>query len=333
MKYFYPTLYTKHNPKYDYSDGLPPFRHVESIKRYEKILQGVINYAKKEDIVSSDRLIGLKYLYEIHDKKYIKFLFDLCNNLDEKEDFLPSMFRDDLSNAPLRFKSGMYCKEIGTPIQKHSIKAILNSAYIALISAKYVHKNRKNAFALTRPPSHHSGVKSYGGYCYVNNCFIGANYFLKLGLKPVILDIDYHIGDGTIELCEKFGVDYFSLHVNPWRNYPYLSKDTNFKQNIYLNEIKKGTTCKEYLKKLQNSLDTINRLKPDVFILSLGLDTLKNDKGQDEEINLKKSDFYSLGKCIKTSITCNILIYLEGGYNRASLTKAMEYFLKGINGE
>ncbi len=330
MKYFQPTHYTCHDPKFDYSDGLPPFEHIESVKRYEQILKGVKNVAKKGEITKVDSFIKLKKLYKIHDKKYIKFLVNICKELEEDKDFLPSMFREDLSEANVKFQSGMYCKEIGTPLQKNSIKAILNSAKVALKSAKYSYKNYEIVFALTRPPGHHSGYKSYAGYCYVNNCFLGAKYFLDKGLKPVILDIDYHIGDGTAELSQKNQVHYYTTNVNPFKNYPYLSKGTDFGKFIHESEILPNTDFKTYLSQIKTLLKDINTQNPDVFILSLGFDTIKGDLGQDLKIEFEPQDFYQIAKIIKKSIKCKILIYLEGGYNTQKLTSAVECFIKGM---
>ncbi len=331
MKYFQPTHYTCHDPKYDYSDGLPPFEHIESVKRYEQILKGVMKVSKPNEIQKIDKFIKLKKLYTIHDKKYIKFLVNLCKVLEEDKDFLPSMFRNDLSLANIKFQSGMYCKEIGTPLQKHSIKAILNSAKVALKAAKYTYKHDEIVFALTRPPGHHSGHKSYAGYCYVNNCFLGAKYLLDKGLKPIILDIDYHIGDGTAELSQKFGVHYFSTHVNAFKNYPYLSKESDFGEFVHESEIKPNTSFKKYLKQLKVLLKDINAQKPDVFLLSLGFDTLQGDLGQDLKVEFDPQNFYEIAKLIKEKIGCKILIYLEGGYNTQKLSESVEYFLQGMN--
>ncbi len=331
MRYFKPSHYGSHDPKYDYSDGVKEFAHIESVTRYEQILRGVENFAKKGEITKVKKLINPKKLYTIHSKKYIKFLISLCNEIVDGEDFVPSMFRNDLSQANVRFQSGMYCKEIGTPLQKNSIKAILNSAQVALRAAKYALKNDEIVFALTRPPGHHSGHKSYAGYCYVNNCFLGAKYLQDKGLKPAILDIDYHIGDGTAELADKFNIHYYSTHVNPFKNYPYLSKETKFGKYVHKYEIKANISFDDYLTKLKKVLKDINSKKPDILLLSLGFDMLQGDLGQDEAICFNQKEYGVIAQTIKDSMDCKILIYLEGGYNKTKLSEAVQYFLKNID--
>ena len=52
--------------------------------------------------------------------------------------------------------------------------------------------------ALVRPPGHHAGRSSYGGYCYLNNAALAAQYLLDEGRSRVsIVDVDYHHGNGT----------------------------------------------------------------------------------------------------------------------------------------
>ncbi len=329
MKYFYSALNDIHDPKYDYSDGLPAFAYMESVPRMKALLDGVLLHVKKEEIVHVKDLIDLDLVYDIHDKDYIDFLRDLCEDLEENEDFIPSIFRSDLVDAPLRFRAGMYCKEIGTPLQKGSFKAALNSANTALRAAKYLHVENKNAFALTRPPGHHSGAKNYGGYGFINNAYLCAKYFLNQGLKPVVLDVDYHIGDGSVELCEGGGVEYFSLHIDPWKNYPYLNKGMSFKENIHLAHLPHKITNERYFEILAGVLEQIKSQNTDVLVLSLGFDTLASDYCQDEQIGLKNEDFLHLGRMIK-ALDMKLLICLEGGYDTPNLTESMDYFLQGI---
>ncbi len=331
MTYFYPTLHQKHDPAYDYSDGLPPFAYMESVPRMDAVMRGVYRHVKKEDIVLVDGLIDEKYL-SFHDEKYIKFLKDICEDLDEDEDFIPSMFRDDLSDAPLRFQAGMYCKEVGTPLQKGTFFAASNSAKTALEGAKYVLEKNVNAFALTRPPGHHSGVKSYGGYGFINNAFLATNFLVENELKTIMLDLDYHIGDGSVELCEKYGLEYFSLHIDPWKNYPYLTKDVSFKQNIHLSHLAHETSSVKYLEKLSLCIEQIKSLNPDVLVLSLGFDTLKSDYCQDQQIGLENEDFFGIARLIKT-LNVRVLVCLEGGYDKEHLSEAVDYFLQGMDDE
>lgn len=55
------------------------------------------------------------------------------------------------------------------------------------------------AFVNTRPPGHHAGTASAGGFCFVNNVAVAAKHVQKkYGLKKIaIFDWDVHFGNGT----------------------------------------------------------------------------------------------------------------------------------------
>lgn len=58
----------------------------------------------------------------------------------------------------------------------------------------------RNAFAVIRPPGHHSGTKhTINGFCVFNNVAIAARYLLSRHGKArvAIVDWDVHHGDGT----------------------------------------------------------------------------------------------------------------------------------------
>ncbi|KAI6123421.1 arginase deacetylase [Pisolithus croceorrhizus] len=60
----------------------------------------------------------------------------------------------------------------------------------------------ERAFVAVRPPGHHCGEDTPGGFCFVNNVVIGAAHaHLKHSIKRVVvLDIDLHHGNGTQSL-------------------------------------------------------------------------------------------------------------------------------------
>lgn len=74
----------------------------------------------------------------------------------------------------------------------------------------------KSAFAVVRPPGHHSGMKSQpNGFCIINNVAVAAQYAVKkYGLQRVlIVDWDAHHGEGTQSLFyTSKEVLYASMH-------------------------------------------------------------------------------------------------------------------------
>jgi len=327
VKYFYPAFHALHKPTVDLSDGLPGYKHLEVSSRVELVLAGLLRAAKHE-LVKVETFANAQVL-EIHDEKYLQFLLDISKEIEGEEEYIPPIFRNDLSRSPLYFQGGMYCDEIGTPIGKDSVKAALNSAATALEASKYMLENQKSSFVLTRPPGHHAGVKRYGGYCFFNNAYLAANAFNKAGKKVAVVDIDYHIGDGSIEFACK-NAPYYSLHANTSRNYPYL--DADFEVNnefVHLEEFKTGISGEEYVENVGKFLETSLDTSHEVLVLSMGFDTLASDYTQDEYIYVKTKNYRSIGAMFG-ALEQEVMILLEGGYDSEFLEECAYEFMSGF---
>lgn len=327
MKYFYPFFQNLHNPTVDLSDGLPGYKHLEVSSRVELVLTGILR-AYKGEVVKVKSLADNEVL-AIHERKYVDFLLAIPKELNKKDEYIPPIFRNDLSEAPLYFQGGMYCDEIGTPIGKESVKAALNSAATAIKAAKYMLEEHKSAFVLTRPPGHHAGKSRYGGYCFFNNAYLAANEFNKANKSVVVLDIDYHMGDGSLEFASK-EAPYYSLHANTSRNYPYM--DADFKnENTYvtLKEFATGISGDVYVKNVKELVADALQEKRDVVILSLGFDTLGTDYTQDEYIYVKPENFTSIGEIFGV-LEQEVMILLEGGYDAEFLELCAYNFMSGF---
>jgi len=327
MKYFYPNLHNLHQPSIDLSDGLPAYDHLERAERIDLVLSG-LQKAYPAKVVYTDDL-AVKEVQEIHDPDYIDFLMKISNMLEGSREYLPSIFRDNMEKAPLFFQGGMYCKEIGTPIGRGSIRAALNSAQATLEAADYMITDQASAFVLTRPPGHHAGKRRYGGYCFFNNPYLAANFFVKKRQKAVVVDIDYHIGDGSLEFAGK-EMPYFSLHADPHKNYPYLESTLHHHNTaVRLKEFKTGISGDQFIAEIRFLLEDVKKQNADVVVLSLGFDTLETDYCQDEYIYVKPDNFKEIG-ALFGRLPQNVLILLEGGYDMENIEKCSEYFMQGF---
>jgi acetoin utilization deacetylase AcuC-like enzyme len=175
------------------------------------------------------------------------------------------------------------------------------------------------AFALCRPPGHHAGSDFYGGYCFFNNAAIAAQAFRDSGAQKVaVLDVDYHHGNGTQEIFYRRGdVLFASLHGHPAQEYPYFlgyEDETGEGAGEGCNAnypLRWGTGWDAYETALDDALARTRRFKPDALVISLGVDTFKEDPIS--KFKLDSPDYLKIGRKIAV-LKLPTLFVMEGGY-------------------
>ena len=159
------------------------------------------------------------------------------------------------------------------------------SAATALTAQKLVANGERAAFALCRPPGHHAHHDMYGGYCFLNNAAIAAQAFRDSGAARVaILDVDFHHGNGTQDIFyARDDVLFCSLHGQPEDTFPYFlgfkdekgkGKGEGFNVNYPMPPL---TVYDVWGKALEDACKRIKRFSPDALVVSLGVDTYKDD--------------------------------------------------------
>src|SRR6266508_5857305 len=74
---------------------------------------------------------------------------------------------------------GYYSFDLSAPIVAGTYRAARAAADAALTGAALLLEGQRLVYALCRPPGHHAGRDLYGGYCYLNNAAIAAEYLLR----------------------------------------------------------------------------------------------------------------------------------------------------------
>lgn len=216
-------------------------------------------------------------------------------------------------------KLGFYAMDAGAPITAGTWQAVRSSANVALTGVDWVLAGKSSAFALCRPPGHHAAREYMGGYCYLNNAAIAAERCLSQGVKKVaILDVDYHHGNGTQNIFyQRPDVMFISIHGDPHTSYPYFSgyqhetgqgPGEGFTANYPLPH---GTDWSSYRQALKSALNRLENFRPEVLIISLGVDTFEGDPIS--HFKLKSHDFITLGETL-ASLHIPTLFVMEGGY-------------------
>jgi acetoin utilization deacetylase AcuC-like enzyme len=296
-------------------------------------------------------IIGESLLHAIHDPEmliYLRHLSDesqarvladyavygLTGELTEDEYYYESIF-----HQPAHAKSGLhnppkpYLSDSTCPIGKNTWRAVMESATLAYQAAQALLTGTKKAFALCRPPGHHAGRDFVGGYCYVNNAALAAQTLRPSG-KVVILDVDYHHGNGTQDIFyDDPNVLFISLHADPAVDYPHTTgyADENgagagkgFNLNIPMPH---GTDEQVYFNALDRAFYAIQSYNPASLVVSLGFDTYINDPMGAFKLTI--GSYERMGAVIN-ALNLPTAYIQEGGYAVDELGVLATSFFKGV---
>ena len=231
--------------------------------------------------------------------------------------------------------AGYFCIDTFTPINANCWPAARGAVDCALTAATFCLEERRFSYALVRPPGHHAERRAFGGFCYLNNAAIAANYLSHYG-RVAVLDIDYHHGNGTQEIFyARSDVFTVSIHGHPSFAYPYFSgfaEETGsgagetFNLNLPLEE---HAAVDTFLRALALALKRIERFAPHYLVIALGFDTAASDPTGSWKLH--SADFLTIGKAI-AGLGLPTAFIQEGGYRTRSLGRNAAAFFSGVLG-
>jgi acetoin utilization deacetylase AcuC-like enzyme len=278
------------------------------------------------DIVPPDDL-GRLPIERVHDAGFVAFLERAWADwtaTGRDHDALPWVWptRHLRQTVPDRIdgRLGHYSFDAGTPITAGTWRAAYGSAQVALTGAKLIAGgHHRAAFSLCRPPGHHAASDLYGGYCFLNNVAVAAQYLVDGGAERVaVLDVDYHHGNGTQAIFyDRQDVLVLSLHAHPRDDFPFFlgwpdeageGSGEGFNANYPLPP---GTAFPAWREALADALRRIEAYAPDALLVSLGVDTFKDDPIS--RFRLESDDFTTYGGLI-ARLELPTLFVMEGGY-------------------
>lgn len=339
MKVFYNPTHHQHYPPFEVFDGGEKVVNFEKPERMERILDALQSDPRFEICAPTD--FGLAPIQAVHDSAYLDFLrtayqeWLLEPTNYPKQVLLPATSPPDGRKgripATLLGRAGYYMTDLSCGIVEGTYQAALASAQCALSGANELITGARQVFALCRPPGHHAGRANCAGYCYINNAAVAANWLSSHG-KTAILDIDYHVGNGTQDIFyERADVLTISIHADPDYDYPYFSgfadetgagPGLGFHRNYPL---PLGTTDADYFATLGQALERIRAFQPAYLVISAGMDIYAEDPlGQ---IRITRAGIAHIGREI-AALQLPTLIVMEGGYNNAALGLNVAAFLQ-----
>jgi acetoin utilization deacetylase AcuC-like enzyme len=240
----------------------------------------------------------------------------------------------DGRKGDIEAKLGSFSFCADTPIVKGTWAAAREAVNVVLSGAAAIKSGDSSAFALTRPPGHHASADVYGGFCYLNNIAIAAQWFADAGMRPAILDVDYHHGNGTQTIFyNRPDVFFCSVHADPRFAFPHFlgfadERGAGAGEGATLNlPLPAGTDWAIYETALARALAAVEAFGPDVLLISLGLDTYMDDPIS--MFRLQPADYLRLGERIATLKRPTLFVF-EGGYNIEALGEIAVNVLEGF---
>src|SRR5919106_1807767 len=328
MKVYYSEAHRQHEPPFEVFDGGLRTPYMENPDRMDRILNALHQTNWAEILEPQD--FGLDPIYAVHDREYLDFLASswtewLAGESKDKSTLLPSTFalrRHPQKPTSLLGRAGYYIMDLSACIVGGTYAAALASANCALSAAEAVANGEHSAFALCRPPGHHAGKDYAGGYCFINNASVAANW-LSLNGKVALLDIDYHCGNGTQDIFfERDDVLTISIHADPNFEYPHFAGYTEERGEgkgfgIHHNfPLSAGTEDTAYLNTLERALVLIRDFKPAYLVVSAGMDIYAEDPLG--KIRVTTEGIIEIAKRI-SALDLPTVIVMEGGYNNDAL--------------
>ncbi len=347
MNIYYSDSHLLHAPPFEIFDGGEKIPTFEVPERAERILAAL--KADPRFSIHPPEDFGLAPILAIHDADYLDFLRSAFDEWQtEPTDYaktalIPATFPPGgwrRKPRGLLGKAGYYVMDLAAPITAGTYPAALGAANCAISGAKQILASSPtargqgvrapSAFALCRPPGHHAGRANCGGYCYINNAAVAANWLSAHG-KVALLDIDYHAGNGTQDIFyERADVLSISIHADPDFEYPYFAgyadetgagAGAGFHRNFPL---PLGADDSVYQKALDQALELIQNFAPKFLVISAGMDIYGEDPLG--KIRVTASGIEQIGAKI-AALGLPTLVVMEGGYNNDALGTNVVNFL------
>lgn len=322
-------------------------RRIQGLDRIDRIDRIVTELRRRRGFeLREPRHYGAGAVERVHDSELLAFLDLASDRAEEGEEGL--LFADTFMHASLLEESraavdglgfkglfGRYCLDTITGVGPGTYSAALEAADAALTGAEEVHLGAPLVVALTRPPGHHVSANLFGGGCFLNNAALATEFLRDSGRETVaVLDLDVHHGNGTQSIFyERADVLFVSVHASPAEHFPLFlgfpdetgaGAGAGWNLNLVLPV---DADLMTYRRRLAVGLDAIADFEPDVLVVSLGVDTHREDPSQ--AARLESDDYERIGADV-AELGLPTLVLLEGGYNLDVIGPSVVNWLEGV---
>jgi len=310
----------------------------EKPERLARLLSGVT--AGRHDLrAPADH--GLAPVAAVHTPRYLKFLSTIYPRWQRIQDATPDVFPNihpdrRTASYPLSAvgQAGFHVADMSCPIGEHTWGAARWSANCAVSAAQTVLAGDPVAYAMCRPPGHHCFTDLAGGFCYLNNSAIAAQYLRKKHDRVAIIDVDLHHGNGTQGIFYgRADVFTLSIHADPARFYPFfwghaheIGEGAGHGYNLNI-PLPRGTGDEGFIQGLADGIAQVRSFAPGAVVIALGLDAFDGDPFGG--LSVSTPGFARIADML-AALKLPTVIVQEGGYLCDELGDNLESFLDGF---
>lgn len=286
---------------------------------------------------------GLGPIAAIHSPEYLTFLqtiYTRWQRIDGSgEEVIPNIHpanRTDSYPKSAVGQAGFHQADTACPIASGTWEAAYWSAQSAVTGADALLSGARATYALSRPPGHHAFGDLAGGFCFLNNSAIAAERLRAGGLRPAILDVDVHHGNGTQGIFyDRDDVLTVSIHADPARFYPFFwghsherGAGAGLSYNLNL-PLARGTNDEDFLVALETALTRVRAFGAEAVVIALGLDAYTGDPFKGFAVTTP--GFARIGAAI-ANLNLPTVFVQEGGYLCDELGHNLTSVLNGFQG-
>jgi acetoin utilization deacetylase AcuC-like enzyme len=188
------------------------------------------------------------------------------------------------------------------------------------------------ALAITRPPGHHAGRDSMGGFCYLNNAAIAVE---SAGVRTAIIDLDVHHGNGTEEIF--YGrPDILFVDIHEDGLYTGTGQAENMGEgrgerytvNIPIPMASGNQAYNKAVKEIV--LPVLREFKPELIVVCLGVDA--HYCNPNSHMSLNTQGYIDICRSIIDESDGRIAFILEGGYHLRATAEVVAGVMATLEG-
>lgn len=249
-----------------FAEHLTGVGHPERPQRLAALIEGLREGGAPPETYRAPALADASILSAVHDEAYMALIERFCDAIPE----------ESVAELPT-----------GDTTAGHESYRIAMLAAGAAVEAARSAKLNAPTLALVRPPGHHAEPARGMGFCLLNNVALAAETARRLRGPTLIVDFDYHHGNGTQAWVERVldrgdgaPLGFISTHAYP--AYPGTGpfEDSRYARNGFVIDIPLGleTTTADFVDVWARLLPPLAKaFKPSTIVVSAGFDFIHGD--------------------------------------------------------